>query len=220
MVVDFLRRGRTTRRLVYRLGRGRGEDLAGRIAVHLRHGESILDIGCGTCHVSESLRCRGFETVPIDVRDVSFVDGIAPRVYDGSRLPFGDGSFDVGLLITVLHHTPDPVSIVREAARVCRRLVIIEDIYRTMAGKYFTFVMDSLMNLEFIGHPHTNKTDAGWKAAFAELGLQVLDTAYQRSFVFFTHATYHLGSEANPGFSEGGDSGARRRLVATVPMNE
>lgn len=203
---------------MYRLGRGRGEDLARRIAVYLRPGESVLDIGCGTCHVSEALRRRGFATVPIDVRDVSFVDGLSPRVYDGRQLPFDNASFDVGLLITVLHHTPDPLSIVREAARVCRRLIIIEDIYRGAAGKYFTFAMDSLLNLEFFGHPHTNKTDEGWNAAFAELRLRVLDTAQQRSFIFFTHATYHLCSDIRPDGSASGDSSVAGPLPANVSL--
>ena len=192
MLVDFVRRTRLLRRTVYRLGIPRARDLADRISVHLRPGESVLDVGSGTCHVCEILRSRGFAVQPVDVKDLSFVDAIAPRLYDGQRLPFDDRQFDVGLLITVLHHTPDPDHVVAEAARVCRRLVIIEDIIYGRAHKYFTFAMDSLLNLEFAGHPHTNKTDEQWRATFARLGLRVIDAAYQRSFAVFSHATYHL----------------------------
>jgi ubiquinone/menaquinone biosynthesis C-methylase UbiE len=36
-----------------------------------------------------------------------------PVLYDGKKMPFKDNVFDAALLITVLHHTPDPESIVR-----------------------------------------------------------------------------------------------------------
>ena len=44
-------------------------------------------------------------------------------VYDGGRFPFSDKSFDVSLLVTMLHHVPDPESIIREAGRVTRKSV-------------------------------------------------------------------------------------------------
>ncbi len=198
MFVEFLQRTPPLRRFIHWTSSARAAELVRRFEPYLSPSDSILDIGAGTCHVCELLRSRGLSTTPIDVKNLSFVDGIAPTLYDGNTLPFHDYQFDVGLLITVLHHTPDPERVVREAARVCRRLVIIEDIYRNPIHKYLTFTADSVLNAEFFGHPHTNKNDAGWRALIDRLGLKVLDAKYQQSFVVFTHATYHLSREPCP----------------------
>jgi ubiquinone/menaquinone biosynthesis C-methylase UbiE len=192
LLVDLLRKIPPLRRLVYRIGAGRAHDLVGRIGPYLRNDDRILDIGCGNGNITEVLRLQGREVVPVDVQDGSFVESVRPQVYDGTTLPFADREFDVGLLITVLHHTPDPERVLAEARRVCRRLVIVEDVYKNRLHKYFTFAMDSLVNLEFFGHPHTNKNDAAWRIAFDRLKLRVLDAKYQRSFLVFSHATYHL----------------------------
>ncbi len=192
LFVDILRRSRHGRRFIYKVGVGRATDLVGRIEPYLKPGDQVLDIGCGNCNISEVLQSRGTAVVPVDVQNGSFVETITPMIYDGRTLPFRDDQFDVGLLITVLHHTPDPEKIVREAMRVCRRLIVVEDVYKNTPHKYFTYAMDSLVNLEFLGHPHANKDDAGWRSLFSRLGLRVLDAAYQRSFLVFSHATYHL----------------------------
>ena len=192
MLVEFLQRTPPLRRVIYKTSTFRARDLVRRIEGCLSTADAVLDIGSGTCNVCEILRAQGFDVVPVDVRNLSFVDSITPVLYDGKTLPFADDRFDVGLLITVLHHTPDPEAVVREAARVCWRLVIIEDIFKNRPHKYLTFFMDSLLNLEFAGHPHTNKSDAQWREAFDRLSLVVADAKYQQSFGVFTHATYLL----------------------------
>ncbi len=61
----------------------------------------------------------------------------------GERLPFADSTFDVVLLLTVLHHTTDPVSIVREGARVAKRAVIVqEDMYLGRLVDLLVFAAD------------------------------------------------------------------------------
>jgi len=47
--------------------------------------------------------------------------------------------------------------------------VIIEDIYGGLVGKYATFFFDNLFNLEFFGHPHSNKSDEEWKKCFKKI---------------------------------------------------
>lgn len=167
-------------------------DFLGRVHGYLPGKGKAIDIGAGWCNLTELLQAEGMDVLALDVKDMSIVDGIDPVIYDGVRIPFEDDTFHLALLITVLHHTPRPAEIIKEARRVARSIVIIEDVYTSTFGKYWTFVMDSLVNLEFFGHPHSNKSDRQWRALFDELGLSLKDAKYQRSFLVFKHATYYL----------------------------
>lgn len=55
---------------------------------------------------------------------------------DALRLPFRSGSFDVALCTLTLHHFTDTeaVALLREMARVARRLVLVNDLERTRAN--------------------------------------------------------------------------------------
>jgi len=47
--------------------------------------------------------------------------------FDGTSIPFPDRSFDTLVFVDVLHHTNDPVLLLREAARVARNTIVIKD---------------------------------------------------------------------------------------------
>jgi len=94
--------------------------------------------------------------------------------------------------LTVLHHTSHPEKIIEEAKRVSKRIIIIEDIYTNIFNKYLTYFFDSLLNIEFIGHPHTNKNDKELREAFNKFGLKIVEARYSHSFIVFNHATYYL----------------------------
>lgn len=153
---------------------------------------TILDIGSGTGAVSRILKDRGYTVTSVDVRNRSLHIEDAPILYDGARLPFTDSSFDCGLLLTVLHHTPDPVEILRDAARVCRQIIIIEDVYTNPIQKHLTYFTDSLFNMEFRGHPHTNKTDHEWRGVFQYLRLTLTQAQQRKVLLFFRQCAYSL----------------------------
>lgn len=180
------------RRVLYRLARWRVGEKLGEIYPFLKGDDKVLDCGAGNCVLCEQLRLRGHEIVPLDIADLSFVDAITPVVYDGSKIPFPDNTFEVGLVVTVLHHTEDPNALLAELKRVARRIVVIEEIYGNSFQKYFTYVVDSVFNLEFFNHPRSNRTDDGWKTAFAELGFHIESARYSRSLLFLKRATYHI----------------------------
>jgi SAM-dependent methyltransferase len=154
--------------------------------------DRVLDVGAGNCILCQELGRRGYDVVPVDIKNLSFVDEIAPVVYDGTTLPFGNESFDVALLITVLHHAPDPDAVLAEARRVARRIIVIEEIYENSFEKYLTYAIDSLFNLEFFSHPRSNRTDAAWREAFQGLRLDVSAAVYWRSLVLLRRVTYVL----------------------------
>jgi ubiquinone/menaquinone biosynthesis C-methylase UbiE len=62
--------------------------------------------------------------------------GLSSRIQlqqaDAKTLPFDDASFDAVISNTLLHHIPDPVAFLAEAARVRKPagLLVIRDLYR------------------------------------------------------------------------------------------
>lgn len=129
---------------------------------YLPRESSILDIGGGWGFYSEPLRKRGHSVTVLEVVKPGFQK--APVVlYDANRFPFADKSFDVSLLITVLHHTPDPEKVLREVHRVTRKAVIVvEDIYRHRLGRLWTHLRDQFYNFELFGHPSQFRTKKDW----------------------------------------------------------
>ncbi|MDZ7795293.1 MAG: class I SAM-dependent methyltransferase [Spirochaetia bacterium] len=153
---------------------------------------TILDIGSGKGAVSFALREKRYHVTSLDVKDKSLDPSLAPTLYDGIQIPFPDKHFDCGLLLTVLHHTPDPEAILKETSRVCRKIIIIEDVYSNCLQKYLTFFIDSLFNMEFFGHPHSNKTDAQWRSTFKHIGLSLEEARGRKLLLFFRQYAYIL----------------------------
>jgi ubiquinone/menaquinone biosynthesis C-methylase UbiE len=192
MFIKLLQKTKLIRRLICNVARIRARELVNRIQAYLKEDDRLLDVGSGTCNISEVLVRRGYEATPLDVRNLSFVDGMDPVIYDGTRMPFENEHFNKSLILTVLHHTPDPEQIILEAKRVSKSLVIIEDIYVNRFHKRVTFFFDSLMNPGYHRHPHTNKSDMEWKKTFENLGLTLVEAKYKYSFIVFKQATYYL----------------------------
>src|SRR5262249_38378644 len=72
------------------------------------------------------------------------------------------------LLITVLHHMPAHfhAPAIQEGIRVLReggRLIVMEDIFRGDMERLATYIADSIMNLEFVKHPHSNRSLEEWR---------------------------------------------------------
>jgi ubiquinone/menaquinone biosynthesis C-methylase UbiE len=91
--------------------------------------DRVLDIGAGDCRLALLLKKKiGCEVVPVDVEDFNETD-LPLTLFDGKHLPFPDNSFDVVLLIFVLHHAEDVKPVLEEARRVSRKSVVVfEDV--------------------------------------------------------------------------------------------
>lgn len=147
----------------------------------------IIDIGSGTCLLAELIQQRAETAVTaLDINDFNLTKSIQPIIYDGSQIPFADKSFDLALILFVLHHTSksNAVNIIQEAKRVAKRVLIIEDIYFNRFQKYYTFFLDSLTNLEFFGHPHSNRTDVEWQTLFNEMRFTIKRKKYLKCHGF------------------------------------
>jgi SAM-dependent methyltransferase len=162
------------------------------IGPFLTPGARVLDLGSGPGTVARLLLRRGLRPECVDVVDQSWFPEARPRLYDGRSLPHPDGSFEQVLLLTVLHHCEDPERVLAEAGRVGRRVLVIEDIYRSTPQKWLTLAADSLANLELAGHPHHNRTDREWRRTFRRLGFTLRHAHQYRFLLFFRQAVYVL----------------------------
>ena len=89
---------------------------------------AALDVGCGPGLTDERLvgqvgSLHGVDVAePMVERAREAVPGAMYDVYDGTRLPFEDASFDLTFAICVLHHVepPDRAALVGELGRVTR----------------------------------------------------------------------------------------------------
>lgn len=192
MNIQFLRKTSVTRRFFYALAQKRAEDVVRKIKPYLVRGETVLELGSGTCNVAEILLRKGFNVKLVDVKDQSFVPDLQPILYDGINLPFANDTFDTASLLDVLHHTMRPEQVLKEAKRVARRLVIMESIYCHRPEKVLFLIVDSILNLEFAGHPRNYRKDEEWRNLFTELGLHITSVDYTGFWWVFRCATYLL----------------------------
>lgn len=89
---------------------------------------SVLDVGCGVGLTDKALGGRFGSLAGVDVSEGSIGQAritnphVDYRVYDGSRLPYGDGTYDMAFAICVIHHVEpaERATFAVEMARVVR----------------------------------------------------------------------------------------------------
>jgi SAM-dependent methyltransferase len=137
---------------------------------------SVLDVGCGDGTIDDLI-----QRLRPDVR-IRGVDVLArPRtripveLFNGVVLPYDDNSIDVVSFVDVLHHTDNPIVLLKEAKRVARKFVALKD--HTIDG-YFAY--STLRFMDWVGNAHHRVAlpynywpEQRWREAFAELGLSI-----------------------------------------------
>jgi SAM-dependent methyltransferase len=133
---------------------------------------TVLDVGCG----DGSLAALLLESRP-DL-SITGLDVLArPKtripvaIFDGSHIPFPARSFDVVMFVDVLHHTLDPMVLLREAVRVARRGLVIKDhVAKGILAKARLRLMDYVGNARYgVSLPYNYWTERQWQAAQSEL---------------------------------------------------
>ncbi len=164
----------------YVLGR-RVRILAQRLAALVPHGSSVLDVGSGDGLLArELLRLRpdiAVRGVDVQVRDTAAV-AVVP--YDGRTLPFEDSTFDVVMVVDVLHHADDPAQLLGEAARVTRGPILIKDHTSDRFLAVPTLrLMDRVGNARHgVALPYRYWRRQTWFDNFSALGLEVTSWEY------------------------------------------
>lgn len=165
-----------------------------RLADYFNTSERVIDIGSGNGCLAELIQANGHEILTSDIRDKRANKDLPFHLIEELPLPFSDKSFDLCTLITVLHHTTNQIDILKEAGRLSKRILIMEDVYGNKLQKQLTYFTDSLVNVEFNGHPHTNRTHEEWLKLFRELNLKVVDLRTDSTLLLFTQNIYLLES--------------------------
>lgn len=181
--------------ITQKLLRKRSDIVVSRILPFIKNSKKLVDIGSGTGDVAFLLKESGKDVTAVDVADFHGPRMVKPIIYDGSKLPFPDKSFDIALLLMVLHHTPNPELIFDEASRVAKDVVVIETSYTNPANRWWTIVSDAMGNLRLEAFWSSYKTDEEWRKLFTKKNFEVLDSVryWDRNFGLpFLHIAYHL----------------------------
>lgn len=150
------------------------------LSQHLAHalpqGASVLDVGCGDGSIARRILDHrpdlSLEGIDVLIRPETAIP-VLP--FDGTTIPHPDNSFDAVMFVDVLHHTEDPMVLLKEAVRVARKGILIKDHLREgmLAGPTLRF-MDWVGNARHnVVLPYNYWRERQWREAFQTLGLNV-----------------------------------------------
>lgn len=157
----------------------RVQALADNIAQMIPDGlTTLLDVGCGDGTLARSIieRRPDMEPTGVEIR-ARPLTVIPVQEFDGRILPFSSRSYDVVMLVDVLHHADDPTLLLREARRVAAHVVIIKD---HVTGAWLSSERLRLMDwVGNIGHGvplrYAYWSQRQWNDAFRAAGLREVD---------------------------------------------
>jgi len=136
---------------------------------------TVLDVGAGDGGLAAAIIARKptlqFKGIDTLVRKDTH---IPVEAFDGRTIPSQDNTTDYVLFSDVLHHTEDPMILLREAVRVAHRGVMIKDhLVRGLLAQPTLRFMDEVGNRRFgVKLPHNYWRPEQWDAAFTELQLE------------------------------------------------
>lgn len=109
---------------------------------------TALDFGAGDGWFAAELSRLGLASniraLDVGKREGAFFD---VGLYEGTRLPFEDGAFDLVYAIDALHHCRDPLGSLDELIRCCRSLLLLKDhTHSSWVGKAALIALDEVGN--------------------------------------------------------------------------
>jgi ubiquinone/menaquinone biosynthesis C-methylase UbiE len=153
---------------------------------HVSERMRVLDFGNGVGAVAHCLSERSqAHVVGVDVAQNSLFP-IPAVAYDGARLPFRDGTFDLVYAVFVLHHCPDVDAVLGEMSRVAKgSILLIEDVWRNWRERLWTYFFHVLFDifmllLTLLGRAEWSSffryrflVEEEWRSCFDRLGLSL-----------------------------------------------
>lgn len=147
----------------------------------LEESTDVLDLGCGDgkidSYILEERKDITIKGIDVLVRPDIYIDVME---YDGKTIPYKDNSFDTVMTIDVLHHTDNPMEIVKEMTRVSSKYIVIKDHIKTGFISYLKLrAMDYVGNAHYhVRLPYNYLTQKQWDDIFEANGLAVKEINY------------------------------------------
>jgi SAM-dependent methyltransferase len=205
---EFLgKKGVTTERIGSKLSH-RADIIYSQIQKYLI-GSKVLDLGCGDGKVGEKLAQSRLEVTLADIYKHQHIDETGlrfARISQDGDVPLENEQYDVTLLLTVLHHSDDPLKTLQEAKKLTkkgRRIIVIESVYGIDPGEVdnadefanLTHEQQRLANIFFdhfynriihyskdpskkVNVPFNFNTPKGWNKEAEKLGMKEITTQH------------------------------------------
>ncbi len=167
-LVDRVHEGHVHRRRVRVLAR--------HLAEMLPRDARVLDVGCGDGRLAQAVLALRPDLTISGIDVLVRADAAIPVMpFDGVHIPYGDRSVDAVLFVDVLHHTTDPMTLLREAARVARHAIVLKDhVADCLLALPTLRFMDRVGNARHgVALPYNYWRQGQWRDAFAALGLTI-----------------------------------------------
>ncbi|MDO8633096.1 MAG: class I SAM-dependent methyltransferase [Candidatus Wildermuthbacteria bacterium] len=164
----------------------RSKRLAKHLLPYIPKGAHVLDIGSGSGILAKEISLYA-EVQLLDVIDWNITD-LPLVLFDGKRIPYADKQFDIALLVDVLHHSENEEELLREAHRVAKKVVVLEEAHDSKYMKIWANINDNLQWLLYgmpLGLHHRSKER--WSAFLGGFCSEV-----QCHTEYFGHAIYTM----------------------------
>jgi SAM-dependent methyltransferase len=155
--------------------------LSNHLAEVIPRGARTLDVGCGDGQVAHLIMQKRPD---VDIKGIDTLvrphTKIPVAEFDGEVIPYSKETFDVVMFNDVLHHTNDPMILLREAVRVASKALVLKDhtCDGVLAGPTLEF-MDRVGNERHgVVLPCNYWPESRWLKTFEILGLSI--TAWKK----------------------------------------
>jgi SAM-dependent methyltransferase len=148
--------------------------LAANLAKEIPIRAEVLDVGTGDGSIAKAIALHRpdikIEGIDVLIRPYTH---IPVHLFDGEHIPLSEKTVDVVSFVDVLHHTSNARILLREAARVSRRYIVIKDHLRE--GPFAKATLQAMDWIGNYGHevvlPYNYLSEQEWYEHFRDTNL-------------------------------------------------